>query len=432
MKVLLISYYYVPANIIGAVRATKIAKYLEKLGYTVDVVCGDFGIKDEILYDDIKLKTNIHRINGSKILEKFRREKTEVVGKKSINSIRNLHKVLIRSFDKLAKRILGLQKGILFDLLNSLIWYERAKKALSKKDVQYDAIIASFGPPGSLLLGNYCKRRNRAARYIIDIRDPIIPEFASNKILKYFLKKLQLTTFNICDGAVVISNGLKAYLINNSFKKEITVITNGYDLDDLRQINNFDSEKKDELILCYTGALYEGKRDLTKLLMSIRYLISEKLIDEDKIKIYYAGKELALFEGYAKLYSLLPQVSLLTIAHALIGFLGFFINLLAARELGPEKFGIFSIAYATVTYLASFGELGIGATMIRFYNKYQDDKEMQKRVLGASLLFMSFLALTFVLFSPILSNLIVEFLGLGSALKSVFMLSIFSGSFFIL
>ncbi|MDM7266231.1 MAG: oligosaccharide flippase family protein [Aquificaceae bacterium] len=135
---------------------------------------------------------------------------------------------------------------------------------------------------------------------------------------------------------------------------------------------------------------------------------------------------------FKKIYSLLSQVSLLTTAHALIGFLGFLINLLAARELGPEKFGIFSIAYATVTYLASFGELGIGATMIRFYNKYQDDKEMQNRVLGASLLFVSFIALTFVLFSPVLSNLFVEFFGLGSALKSVFMLSIFSGSFFIL
>ncbi|WP_088007043.1 hypothetical protein [Indiicoccus explosivorum] len=38
-KVLIISYYYAPANIMGAVRASKLSKYLAKEGMDVTVIC---------------------------------------------------------------------------------------------------------------------------------------------------------------------------------------------------------------------------------------------------------------------------------------------------------------------------------------------------------------------------------------------------------
>ena len=39
--ILLISYYFAPQNAIGAVRPTKLAKYLTRMGYEVTVLCAN-------------------------------------------------------------------------------------------------------------------------------------------------------------------------------------------------------------------------------------------------------------------------------------------------------------------------------------------------------------------------------------------------------
>ena len=40
MRILVISYYYAPQNTIGAIRPTKLVKYLERMGHQVTVLCG--------------------------------------------------------------------------------------------------------------------------------------------------------------------------------------------------------------------------------------------------------------------------------------------------------------------------------------------------------------------------------------------------------
>jgi len=55
MKILLIIYYFAPHNNIATVRTTKIAKYLVKNGFEVDVICGQSEIIDPILLSDTKI-----------------------------------------------------------------------------------------------------------------------------------------------------------------------------------------------------------------------------------------------------------------------------------------------------------------------------------------------------------------------------------------
>ena len=54
-RVLLISYYFAPQNAIGAVRPTKLAKYLTRMGYEVTVLCAKpFSRKrDPVLQNDV-------------------------------------------------------------------------------------------------------------------------------------------------------------------------------------------------------------------------------------------------------------------------------------------------------------------------------------------------------------------------------------------
>ncbi len=301
MRILFISYYFAPANAIAAVRTTKIVKYLEKNGFTVDVICGNFPVVDDILKNDIKNKKNIFYIEGFRFIERLRKYKRETSEKSQTKSWKN---IVFRVFDKIVVKIFGLEKYIFAEILNSYFFYLNAKKL--KIDInQYDSIISSFGPIGSLLLANSYKKKNPKLFYILDLRDPVIPEYINSKILKIFLKKIEKNTFDLLDHAVVVSEGLKDYLISKNFKKDISIITNGYDLEDLFFIDTeflrevkIDSENK--LTFCYTGNLYEGRRDISKLFLALKQLINEGKIQENKISVYYAGKDENIFLNTAK------------------------------------------------------------------------------------------------------------------------------------
>lgn len=305
MKILFISYYFAPANAVASIRTTKIVKYLEKNGFIVDVICGKFPIKDEILERDIEGKRNIFYIDGFKFIENLRKYKRETSQK---SPKLNWKSFILKISNKILDKIFGLEKYFIIEILNSYFFFQNAKK-LKININQYDFIVSSFGPVGSLLLANYYKKKNPKVKYILDLRDPIIPEYINSGILKFFLKIFEEKTFNLLDYAVVVSEGLKEYLIDNGFKKGISVITNGYDLEDIsfvdeKFLKEIEKNNSDKITFCYTGTLYEGKRDISKLFLALKQLINEGKIQEDKISIYYAGKDEDIFLNTAKIYNL--------------------------------------------------------------------------------------------------------------------------------
>ena len=64
MKILIVSYYFAPQNLIGAVRPTKLAKYLARMGHDVTVVCGAGrnGETDPKLENDLQELRDVHII----------------------------------------------------------------------------------------------------------------------------------------------------------------------------------------------------------------------------------------------------------------------------------------------------------------------------------------------------------------------------------
>ena len=60
----MVSYYFAPQNTIGAVRPTKLAKYLTRMGYDVTVICGAGmnAAKDPTLAHDLEGLSDVHMI----------------------------------------------------------------------------------------------------------------------------------------------------------------------------------------------------------------------------------------------------------------------------------------------------------------------------------------------------------------------------------
>ena len=64
-RLLIISYFFAPQNLIGAVRPTKLAKYLTRMGHEVTVICGGGldGKTDPTLQRDLQQLPDVHQLN---------------------------------------------------------------------------------------------------------------------------------------------------------------------------------------------------------------------------------------------------------------------------------------------------------------------------------------------------------------------------------
>lgn len=300
-KILIISYYYAPANMMGAVRATKLSKYLQRRGYEVDVICSE---KNNLMYipgnilSDEKLAFDTEKVN--KIVVKhsklysylalfIKRILTKKEKDKDINNTvlkkDNRVDVKIRKKNTLKKIIHFF--SYCMSVLQDIDFYFQAKKVSCKDISNYSVVISTYGPTGSHFVGAGIKKINPKTLWIADFRDPIAQpsngrlEFILNKgVEKYVIKKSDIIT--------AVSKGYLAEILKETHKRSY-VITNGYDRDDIK----IESQKliKNKLSFVYTGTTYAGKRDLGPIFNAIRELINENKIDVEKIEFLYAGPE---------------------------------------------------------------------------------------------------------------------------------------------
>jgi len=103
------------------------------------------------------------------------------------------------------------------------------------------------------------------------------------------------------------------------------------------------------------------------------------------------------FQGGLLKKQLVPFASVVS-ATIINNLVGFAVNVFAARLLGVELFGVFSLAFAVATMTGAIGEFGLNLTMIRLFNKYKDESKSQTSILGSVL---GFKGLVFVLLALI-------------------------------
>lgn len=227
MKVLIITYYWVPAGGSGVQRWLKFVKYLhdfniEPVVYTVDEA--KYPILDESLANDIPkgievIKKAIWEPNDFLLIFKKKETKTSAG--------------FLNPNPTFFGKILQYVRANYFIPDARKYWIKPSVKYLEKylSENKIDAIITT-GPPHSLhLIGLHLKKKTNV-KWIADFRDPWtdIDYFHQLPLTKKAIKKhhqLEKEVLKNADASLVVGKTMKANY--EVFSDKIHVVTNGYD-----------------------------------------------------------------------------------------------------------------------------------------------------------------------------------------------------------
>ncbi len=278
-KILIICELFFPSSAIGAVRPSKIAKYLVKDGYEVDVFTRN-------TVDEEKIYGNVWGYSRA-----YKEESPSIVQKSSSQ---------VKSRGALYKKLYS-HKAALEDIAKGNAMLREFKSFLGENGGKYDAVFSTFGPVGSLMCGLYYKKHYPDVRWICDFRDPPIVDFIP-VFKKVYLKILENKACKAADEIVAVSDGYLERICNGKYLEKKHMIPNGYDTDDI-----YIPEKgaaSDCLRFTYVGGLYDGKRDLSYLFAAVKELSDDGEVDLQKIVFNYAGTNFSVLQNQAKKYGL--------------------------------------------------------------------------------------------------------------------------------
>ncbi|WP_213818719.1 glycosyltransferase [Garciella nitratireducens] len=258
-KILLVSYYFYPYNLIGSKRMMYLAKYLMNHEEDVTIVKADNSYYGNNIEQMEEKQYHFNVINVKKKLD-FKKQS-----------------------------------------INEFYWYHTFKKAIEKfifsHDVKY--IYFSGGPFFYFLLGNYFKKKYKIP-FVLDFRDPWYDtDFRSKGIKQYLIqyKKriLEKIAVKNADYIINVTDQLteeyrKRYPLIQ--KNKFVTIYNGYDDQLLKKLNIYDlSNKKnpEEIHIGIFGKFsYYNKQHGNWLL---KYIQKFNKKNQKKIFLHHIGKE---------------------------------------------------------------------------------------------------------------------------------------------
>lgn len=281
------SEYFGPANEIGAIRFTKVAKYLSRKGYHIVVFTRytKNTIVDSILQDDVDELLD----SGGKIF--------------TVNSETNRmfdHFMAVSGF--LHEELKYIEKGI-------YCGKKFARKHMTilkhEKLPQPDVLITTYGDWGGHYLGMKLKKKyGENLLWIADFRDPMKGLFATNTCIYRFIEWVRYhyrkRICGLADYITVVAEDMRKELSIDGKEEKIHVIKNGFDRADIakrdRDFENTFSKEKFHIV--YTGTIYSGlkkKYDLSFFFKALVELVAEEKIFAKDLCVNYAGRHFSKF-----------------------------------------------------------------------------------------------------------------------------------------
>ena len=170
-------------------------------------------------------------------------------------------------------------------------WKSPALKAGSRllQEEKVDAIISSSSPVTSHLIARELKIRHKIP-WIADFRDLWTQNhnYGYGPLRKLIDKRLELKTLLPADALVTVSQPWADNLSVLHGGKTTYVITNGFDSAEMNTVR-FNLTSK--FTITYTGSIYQGKQDSSKLFAALLDLISDGTINPNEVEVRFYGSE---------------------------------------------------------------------------------------------------------------------------------------------
>lgn len=296
-RVLIITYYWVPAGGVAVQRFLKFTKYLRAYGWEpviLTVENGSYPYTDESLQSQVPEGIEVHR---TKTFEPF-----------EIYNLLRGHKgktvplaVATTSNPSLFQRLSAYIRANFFlpDARRGWKPYAVKKAAELIEGGKIDAIITTGPPHSTHLIGQELKRRY-GLQWLADFRDPWT-EIFNNQYLPFTKasiakdKAYEASVLRDCDAATVIGEGMKT-VFPPAYTAKMQVITNGYDEGDFAPGL---VPERDKFRMRYVGNLFSNQ-NIPALWSAISELRSEDADFHRDFELEVTGKaDAAVSEGIA-------------------------------------------------------------------------------------------------------------------------------------
>lgn len=310
-RLLMVSYYFAPQNTIGAVRPTKLAKYLTRMGYDVTVICGAGmnAAKDPTLAHDLEGLSDVHMIREWNPLRDYKARKRS----KAVRCAEPSAGKTGGAAGAAKARTATGKAGYLHRMLDSLylyLWWlsdrsfrRRAIRELGRLPGGYDAVFSSYAPLSVHEIAREAKRRGLAGRWIADFRDEVNMSFGWQEgYRKRYMRMIRQEADVLC----AVSGGFLEMMDLSGVGR---ILSNGFDREDLTGIHSMGGGPERRFRAVYCGQLREGRkhvqnRDITPFFSALRGLIDEGVCAESELSLVYAGDEGDVFLAAAEAYGL--------------------------------------------------------------------------------------------------------------------------------
>ena len=311
-KILLICNYFAPDNTIAAVRTSKLAKYLTKSGYKVQVIAEkkNLEIEDEILIRDTE-GIKVYYADPSDLYKRFYKWYSEMIQpykKKRFDNLENRYRINPKTGNvefytfETAYPILGSMDYIV-GLLKQYDLFSDIKNFL-KRCQGFDYVITSYGDAFALFAGWHYHKYHKEIPWIFDIRDAVYRYKFTPSYVGWIAKIFEKQIWSNADCILGVSKGI-CKRVPLKYRKKVHCLTNGYDLSDREHLN---TERLDtpKLVFTYTGSMYGGIRDLSVFFKVVREAVKNGDMEEEQLEFHYAGNDPAyeIFKGQAQKYGL--------------------------------------------------------------------------------------------------------------------------------
>lgn len=281
MKILIISYFFPPFNAVGAIRAGKMAKYLRKMGHEVRVLTADNQLWPACLPveidNDVVFRTKWINVNAP--------IKFLLGGKKRIADYGYEEAKKMPGF---LKKLGYLYRNIVNFPDGYVGWYPFAVPAGKKILNQWkpDFILSSSSPPTSFIVARKLSKIY-GIPWVADLRDLWADnhnaELYYSRSRRYFDAILEKHILKSASALITVSDPL-AKILEDKFDKPISVITNGFDLDDYPSKTETTNDSYFNII--YTGTVYQKKEDFSPFFEALSLLGA----DLEKVRVNFYGR----------------------------------------------------------------------------------------------------------------------------------------------